>query len=218
MTADLRWDLGYGLHAAFSTAADGDQRDAARRTEWLGRLGAPAPVAVPEQVHGASLAAAGPGWHPGVDGLILDASVPAAVIFGADCPGLILSGPRHVVAAHCGWRGVAGGMVAAAVAAYRAAAGVPPVTAFIGPGISGTLYEVDAPVLEAFPWPGHAVVPGRPGRAWLDLPIAIAELLADEGITSVRLSGVCTASDERLHSYRHQGPGLVQALAVWRTR
>lgn len=217
MTADLRWDLGYGLQAAFSTANDGDQRDADRRTAWLASLGAPQPVAVPEQVHGAVVAVASPGWQRGVDGLVLGPDVPAAVIFGADCPGLVLVGPRQVVVAHCGWRGVAAGMVATAVAAYRNAAGVPPVSAFIGPGISGTLYEVDAPVLAAFAWPGHAVMPGRPGRAWLDLPIAIAELLADEGVSQVRVSGVCTASDHRLHSYRHQGPGLVQALAVWRT-
>jgi len=217
MVSDLQWDLGCGVQAAFSTAADGDQRDPDCRGRWLATLGVPVPVAVPEQVHGSRLCPASPGWHRGVDGLVLDAGVPSAVIFGADCPGLVLLGARHVVVAHCGWRGIAAGMVAEAVAAFRAASGVPPTGAFIGPSITGTWYEVDAPVLQAFAWPEAGVIPGAPGKAWLDLPIVITELLADEGIGTVRVSGVCTAQDPRLHSYRHQGPGLVQGLAVWRT-
>jgi copper oxidase (laccase) domain-containing protein len=88
--------------------------------------------------------------------------------------------------------------------------------AFIGPGISGTQYEVDAPVLTARTWPATAVRPGRTGRAWLDVPEAIAADLVTAGVTQVVRSGICTSSDPRLWSYRQRGAGQVQLLAVWR--
>jgi copper oxidase (laccase) domain-containing protein len=214
MMPDLRWEVA-GVALAFSTAADGDLREPALRNAWLERLGAPSPVAVPEQIHGADLAQARSGWHPRVDGLVVGPTIGTAVVFGADCPGLVVVGPTHLVIAHSGWRGVAAGIVDRACEALRAQ-GDPIHAAFIGPGISGSRYEVDDPVLSAYPWPSVALAPSRENHAFLDLPSAIAETLRKQGITAIHQANTCTASDSRLHSYRHQGKGLVQALAAWR--
>lgn len=212
---DLAWDLPDGVRAAFSRVADGDQRTESCRSAWLARIGAPGAVAVPKQVHGIRIGEAHPGWHDDVDGLALRGPG-SALVFGADCPGLILAGPDLIVITHCGWRGVAGDLPRLAVARFQQDAGVLPRAAFIGPGISGPAYEVDAAVLTARRWPESALCPGRAGHAYLDLAEAIACDLRSVGVDAVQRSGVCTAAHPDLHSFRHQGPRLVQALVVWR--
>jgi copper oxidase (laccase) domain-containing protein len=107
--------------------------------------------------------------------------------------------------------------VPALVAALARRSRHPPArwTAFIGPGISGARYEVDAPVLTARAWPASALVPGAPGRAWLDLPAAIAHDCAAARVTSLVRCGLCTAGDPRLRSRRRDGAGMVGMLAAW---
>ncbi len=73
-----------------------------------------------------------------------------------------------------------------------------------------------APVLGARTWPAAALRPGRPGHAFLDVPEAVASDALACGVGTVTRSGVCTASDARLWSYRRRGAGQVQALVAWR--
>lgn len=212
---DLRWNLGRGCHAAFSTAADGDQRDPVLRAAWLERIGVTQPLAHPHQVHGVEIREAAPGLCPKGDALAVAGPGLAALVYGADCPGLVLVGERAFIVAHCGWRGVAGDLPRRALRHLRERDSGP-LVALVGPGISGSCYEVDEPVLSARPWPAEALMPSRPGHAFLDLRRTIASDLAGLGLTDIHLSPLCTAGDSRLHSFRHQGPGLVQALVVWR--
>ncbi|MCK6490525.1 MAG: polyphenol oxidase family protein [Planctomycetes bacterium] len=213
----MRWRAA-GVELAFSTAADGDQRDEALRAAWLGRAGCPPGCLVPVQVHGIRIAdpAAGDPLD-GADGLVAPRPGPPLGVFGADCPGLALIAPDALGLAHCGWRGTAAGIVPALVAALARRSRHSPAqwTAFIGPGISGARYEVDAPVLTARAWPAPALAPGAPGRAWLDLPAAIAHDCSAAGLTRIERCGVCTAGDPRLRSRRRDGAGMVGMLAAW---
>jgi copper oxidase (laccase) domain-containing protein len=214
----LRWTLGHGVRLAFSEAADGDLRQGQAREAWLRRIGIARPCAVPLQVHGAEVVPATAGETPRADGLVTRDHLLAVGVFGADCPGLCLAAPDALGVAHCGWRGTAGGIVARLVAAMRATSRQAPSQwrAFIGPGISGPSYEVDAPVLESRRWPPTALSARANGRASLDLAEAIADDLAAAGIGSVLRAGICTRQDPRLHSYRWQGSGPTQLLVAWR--
>jgi copper oxidase (laccase) domain-containing protein len=214
---DLRWRLPLGVHVAFSTRADGDVRDPQRRQAWLGGLGVSGTAVVVRQVHGARVVPAVPGPAADADGLTTARPGPPLVVFGADCPGVCLAAPDALGMAHCGWRGVAGGMVAALVESLAARSRHPRSAwqAFVGPGVHPDDYEVDGPVLTARAWPGSALRPARPDRARLDLPAAIAADLAACGVAVVTCATQSTSRDGRLWSYRTHGEGLVQGLAAW---
>lgn len=220
MSASLRWTLAPGLQAAFSTAADGDLHDEVPRRRWLAAMGVPHPCAVAQQVHGAEVVTVtGPAdQSPIADGLVTTVPHLALGVFGADCPGLALMAPDALGAAHCGWRGTAAGMVDRLAESLARVSRHPPGRwhAFIGPGIAGPSYEVDAPVLDARTWPTTALIPRADGRAFLDLPTVLAADCHRAGITAVTCCGVDTASDARLHSYRRAGKGPIQMLVVWR--
>ena len=64
------------------------------------------------------------------------------LVMVADCLPVAMTGRRGVAMAHCGWRGLAGGIVNEAAAAIDATA------AAIGPGIGPCCYEVGEEVLD----------------------------------------------------------------------
>jgi YfiH family protein len=221
--------LPYGIEVAYSTAADGDQREPGLRTAFAHSLWAadsepPRRLVVPRQVHGIEVITVGseavpPPLLAQADGAVSGEPGVAVGAYGADCPGVVLATPDAVGIAHCGWRGTAGGMVDRLVTALADCSATPRSAwrALIGPGISGAQYEVDAPVLTARVWPPAALTPAaQPGRAHLDLAVALEADLQAAGITAVIRTGVCTATDPRLHSFRRRGPGLVQMLVAWR--
>lgn len=216
-SADLRWRLPLGVDLAFSTRVDGDMRDPQHRQAWLTELGVTAPAVVTRQMHGIRVVSAASGPAAEADGLTTLRPGPPLVVFGADCPGLCLVAPDALGLAHCGWRGVAGGMVGSLVAALAARSRHPPAQwqGVIGPAVHPEDYEVDGPVLEARMWPAAALGPARPGRAHLDLPAAITADLAALGCRAVTQATVSTSRDARLWSYRKHGAGLVQGLAAW---
>ena len=112
-------------------------------------------IAIGRQVHGAELQVhAGPQVpspfaEPGspiaeVDGHVIAEPDLAALVFVADCLPVALAGPGGVAMLHCGWRGLAAGIVA------RGAEAVAATDAAIGPGIGACCYEVGEEVLGAF--------------------------------------------------------------------
>jgi copper oxidase (laccase) domain-containing protein len=215
----LRWLLAGDVDVLFSCRVDGDMRTPEARQRFMQRSGLSERCAVLQQVHGSVIVEASitPGGSA-ADGQVSSDGGLAVGVFGADCPGLVLRSPDAIGIAHCGWRGTASGIVAKLVAALQARSAHPVASwsALIGPGISGPRYEVDAPVLAARTWPTAALRPGRPGHAHLDLATAIAADCRACGLSDVRAVGICTADDPRLHSYRHDGPGLVQLLVAQR--
>jgi polyphenol oxidase len=172
------------------------------------------------QVHGARVrrAAEPPGAaRPAVeeDGQATALADAAALVFVADCLPVLLAAEGAVAALHCGWRGLAGGIVAEGVAALRELGADGPITAAVGPGARGCCYEVGEDVHAHF-----AGVPGsRAGERKLDLPAIARHELTSAGVATIHDTGLCTmcAGDELFFSHRRDG-GVTgrQAGVVWR--
>ena len=147
----------------------------------------------------------------------------ALTVQTADCVPVLLAGGDELAAVHAGWRGIAAGIVPAAV--ERLASMPAALTAWIGPAIGVCCYEVGEDVAEkvlaALP-EGAATSVVRRGaapRPHLDLRAAVAGQLATAGVDDVRRLGGCTRCDaEHLWSYRRDGLSAGRNLAVvWRT-
>ena len=130
------------------------------------------------------------------------------LVMVADCLPVALVGPGGVAMAHCGWRGLAGGIVAAAAGEVQAEA------AAIGPGVGPCCYEVGEEVLTAFE-DLDGVARGR----MLDLTAVATALLERAGVTAVEASGLCTSCDSELfYSHRRDGERTGrQAVLAWLT-
>ena len=162
------------------------------------------------QVHGARLIdhrIESPEGVVEADGHVVSGPGQVPLVFVADCLPVALAGPGGVAMVHAGWRGLAGGILAAgaeAVAATRAA---------IGPGIGPCCYEVGEEVLSAFSGLGEGVARDR----MLDLPEAARRLLAAAGMEEVESAGVCTSCEEELFFSHRRDEGRTgrQAGVAW---
>lgn len=215
-----------GARAAFSTRVGGvsgapfdtlnlgiltdDERSAV--LENRGRLAAalglpPERVVIGRQVHGAVIATHRGPQRPApyadpqdelieVDGHATSEPGVAPLVFVADCLPVALSGPAGVAILHCGWRGMAAGLIARGAAAVGAEA------AAVGPGIGPCCYEVGAEVLGAFGDLGEGIADGR----MLDLAEVARRLLAAAGVSRVEVSGHCTScAPDLFFSHRRDG-------------
>ncbi|MEF7617368.1 peptidoglycan editing factor PgeF [Aquincola sp. MAHUQ-54] len=151
----------------------------------------------------------------------------ACTVQVADCLPVLFAAPagRAVAAAHAGWRGLAGGVLDAALEALCAAAGCAPaeVQAWLGPCIGPRQFEVGAEVVAAFAahGPDARFVPrarADGSAAWLaDLPGLARDRLAGLGVATVSGGTWCTVEDRsRFFSYRRDGVTGRLAAAVWR--
>ena len=125
----------------------------------------------------------------------------------ADCLPVMLAGDDGVAALHCGWRGLAAGIVDRGVGEVRARA------AAIGPGIGPCCYEVGDEVLAEFEHLGDGIADGNR----LNL-VAIAKLLLERaGVTEIEASDLCTSCEAELfYSHRRDGNRSGrQAGAIW---
>jgi len=142
----------------------------------------------------------------------------AALVFVADCLPVLLAADGAVAALHCGWRGLAGGIVAEGVRALRDLGAGGPVSAVVGAGARGCCYQVGEDVLEHF----EDVPTARKGSGTLlalDLPTVAAARLAEAGVAEVHDVGLCTMCRNDLF-FSHRADGGVtgrQAGVVWRS-
>jgi len=176
----------------------------------------------PRQVHGIAVVTgqqcAGQDPPPEADAVISEEIGVRIAVVTADCLPILLAGDRGrvVAAVHAGWRGLAGGVISACLAALRERLGKSErVAAVIGPHIGKCCYEVDEPLLGALEERFSETLPralrqSRPGHARLDLGLLAREALRAEGVENDRIGfveGACTACDaERFYSYRRDGP------------
>jgi YfiH family protein len=188
----------------------GDERAAVRenRRRLAAALGLEAGrVLMGLQVHGAELhghddaqdpspyaepgspLAEGDGHHTGQSGL-------APLVLVADCLPVALAGPGGVAMLHCGWRGLAEGIVSKGVEAIDAQA------AAIGPGVGRCCYEVGPEVLARFAALGDGIAAGRR----LDLAEVARRQLRAAGVEQVESAGLCTSCEPQLfYSHRRDG-------------
>jgi YfiH family protein len=150
----------------------------------------------------------------------------------ADCLPVLLAAQdgRGVAAAHAGWRGLAGGVLDATVAALCAGTGCAPrqLVAWLGPCIGPQAFEVGADVLKAFIAPGGPAdglrFVSRPradgSPRWLaNLPQLARDRLAAAGVSAVAGADACTVHDaSRFFSFRRDGVTGRMVAAVWRRR
>lgn len=194
----------------------------ANRSRLLAALGHPAePLATAGQVHGTRVVeAVASGHHPECDALVTTVPGLALAVTTADCMSLLYTAPGGVAAAHAGWRGMADGMPAIALAALCARTATRPehVTVHLGPCIRGCCYEVGREVAARFPAEALRDVEGS---TRLDLPTAAKRLLLDAGVPahSVHDTGACTACEPHWYfSHRRDAgrTGRMWGVAVLR--
>lgn len=144
-----------------------------------------------------------------VDALITDERECGLTMNYADCAALFLYDPVHeaIGLGHAGWKGAVKDLPGSMVQAMRQAYGSNPseLAAGIGPCIGPCCYQVGERVISvvhgAFDDPGSLLVtaPGGSssaaahGRPHFDLPEANRRRLADAGVRTIEMSGLCTA-------------------------
>jgi hypothetical protein len=215
-----------GWTAAFSGRDDGDLRVSRRSAEAeplavvqsrvLAELGVEG-LAVARQVHGSEIATVAEplsGYRVGVaegDGVLSTVPGVAAAVHVADCLPVAVGGEGAVAVLHCGWRGLAGGIIAAGVGALREAGAQGELQAAIGPGAGGCCYETGEEVREVFARYGAS-----DGRL-LDLKAIAATQLHEAGVGQIVSSARCTICDVRYFSHRREGSATGrQAGFAWR--
>jgi len=160
-----------------------------------------------KQVHGSELAfhSEPTATRPEVDGHVLRAPGPIGMVVTADCIPVAVAGPGGIAILHCGWRGLAAGIVA------RGAEAVDATHAAVGPGIGPCCYEVGDEVLKAFGALGDGLAEGR----MLNLPEVARRLLEQAGVESIESEDICPRCEPELFfSHRRDGgPGRQGALA-----
>jgi purine-nucleoside/S-methyl-5'-thioadenosine phosphorylase / adenosine deaminase len=139
------------------------------------------------------------------------------LVLVADCLPLVMTAPGAVAAIHCGWRGVAAGIVPLAVERLCEVSGATPshVTAALGPGIGVCCYEVGEEVITAFR--KRAVDVAMKG-SHLDISEAIRLELQRAGVDASAFADVsiCTSCNPDLFfSHRRDGPTGRQAGIAW---
>jgi YfiH family protein len=159
------------------------------------------------------------------DGCVTTEPHIACTVQVADCLPVLFAAPgaRAVGAAHAGWRGLAGGVLEATLAAVCEAAGCAPaeVHAWLGPCIGSDNFEVGSDVLKAFDAepgnPGGFFKPAmRAGKWFGDLPGLARRRLHAAGVRQMGGGRWCTVADaSRFFSFRRDGVTGRMAAAVW---
>jgi YfiH family protein len=151
---------------------------------------------------------------PEADGQATPLRGVAPMVMTADCLPIALAGEGAVAMLHAGWRGLAGGIVAAGVRALRELGVAGRIEAAIGPGAGRCCYEVGEEVHAEFAHLGPHVRHGRN----LDLKAIARDELETAGVSAVHDAQLCTiCSDETLFFSHRRDRGVTgrQAGLAW---
>ena len=204
MSTGLYAGLNMGIGSSDDPAAVRENRSKAARY-----LGLPdRDITTPWQVHSAEAVIVTEPFaaeRPRADGIVTKTPGLAIGVVTADCgPILFADGRAGVIgAAHAGWRGAAGGVIEATIAAMeRCGAHRDDIVAVLGPTITQVNYEVgtdmrDA-VLKETPDAGRFFAPGiADDKTQFDLPGFILARFAAAGVAG-SFVGRCTYGEEDL--------------------
>jgi YfiH family protein len=213
-------------HVLFTARADGnlstlaglDAEHGAQRRERLARELALRRLCAGPQVHGTDVDVISSGEPRGArplerpaDARITALSEVGAMVLAADCMPIALIAGHSVGAVHAGWRGLAAGVLEAALARCRELDGLPVSRAVIGPSAGPCCYEVGPDVFASFGLPGAAA-------RTIDLRAIAVERLEGAGVGEVEVIDRCTICDERYFSHRREGAlAGRQAVILWRS-
>ncbi|MBE0488264.1 MAG: peptidoglycan editing factor PgeF [Halomonas sp.] len=174
------------------------------------------------QVHGARVQQRFDPTSPEADAAVAFNRDYACVVLTADCLPVFFSDYRgtRVAVAHAGWRGLAGGVLEATVAAL----GVPPEEqlAWLGPAISNAQFEVGPEVYHAFVGVHPEAIeafdpsPYRLGHYMADLYRLARLRLERLGVSHISGGHFCTACEPRFYSHRRDdGRTGRMASVIW---
>jgi len=207
-----------GIYASLNVGfgSDDESENVRRNRERaLAALGGAAALNTVYQIHGREVAMAGSAWEPTAapkaDAMVTDRPGLAIGILTADCAPVLFADPanRVIGAAHAGWRGAVGGVLAATVDAMeRLGADRRSIRAAVGPTIAQASYEVGpefpAPFVDEDPENKRFFRPSaRAGHHMFDLMGYVASRLAALDIALAETLDRDTCAEEDLFfSYR----------------
>ena len=208
-----------GLNVGFGS---GDAREAVETNRRLAvdAVARGADLATVYQVHSAEAvtvdAAFAEDARPHADAMVTSRPGLVLGILTADCTPVLFADAKAGVigAAHAGWKGALGGVLAATVDKMETlGADRANIFAAVGPTIARRSYEVDDGFLRHFaaaaPDNERFFSEGRPGHHWFDLEAYVLSRLADAGVRQVEALGLDTYSNrDRFYSFRratHRG-------------
>jgi len=210
--------LNLGLHVG-----DDPETVRANRRRLVTVAGLPSEPVWLEQVHGTDVVQLCPGdvgrrTPQRADAAWTSDADVVCCVMTADCLPVLLcdaTGSR-VAVAHAGWRGLAGGVIAATVDAM----GGGELVAWLGPAISQPAYEVGAEVRAACvardPEAVEAFEANAAGRWQADLYQLARLELRRAGVVSIHGGDFCTRSDaSRFFSHRREAPCGRMATLIW---
>ncbi|RQW63086.1 peptidoglycan editing factor PgeF [Vibrio viridaestus] len=155
------------------------------------------------------------------DGIFTTTPGIVCAVMTADCLPVLLSNKQgtEVAAVHAGWRGLADGILGNAVSYFS---NPEDVTAWIGPAISQTYFEVGDEVVQQFVETDSNLISafepkaGTPGKWMCNLPLIAKMKFVGLEVYDVELSGLCTFKDEtKFYSYRRDGVTGRQGSFIW---
>ena len=171
-----------------------------------------------EQVHGTRVVDAG-GPREQCDALVTDRADVVLMVRVADCVPVLLADPDAGVigAAHAGRNGMADGVVTACVERMHAL-GAGTITAWVGPHVCGSCYEVPAELRDEVaalePAAASTTSWGTPA---LDVGAGVTAPLQRAGV-SVQDVSRCTLESPDLYSYRRDGERAGRLAGLIRRR
>ncbi len=201
----------------------GDDAGAVARNRAQLRQLLPADPCWLKQVHGHAVCRADdPASSRAADAAVARQPRVVCAVLTADClPVLLCDRAGGVVAAaHAGWRGLAGGVLEATVAAMGVSPGE--LLAWLGAAIGPQAFQVGTEVREAFvadlPACAEAFTPdAAPGKWRADIYQLARLRLARAGVADIFGGGLCTVTDAaRFYSYRRDGATGRMASCIWR--
>lgn len=180
------------------------------------------PLVTMTQVHGSTVAVVDevPAEPPEADALVTRAAGIALAVLVADCTPVLLwdRRARVVAAVHAGRRGLASGVLPAAIDAMSALTARPErMYAVVGPSICPEHYEVPADmrddVARAAPAASAVTSSGSPA---LDIRAGLLAQLHDAGLRQWMVMPHCTVETADYYSYRRDATTGRFAGLVWR--
>ena len=211
--------------AAFNPATHvGDNADhvALCRRLLHKEIGDDRPLLWLNQTHGARVQQAYQGDTPEADAAVANSNDYACVVLTADCLPVLFCNRQgtQVGVAHAGWRGLAGGVLEATVAAMNCDADE--LMVWLGPAISNAQFEVGPEVYGAFvavhPDTADAFdhSPYRLGHYMADLYRLARFRLEALGIHHISGGHFCTACESRFYSHRRDNGNTGRmASVIW---
>jgi polyphenol oxidase len=157
---------------------------------------------------------------PAADASVAHGPGRVCVVMMADCLPVVFTdrAGTHIGVSHAGWRGLAGGVLEATIAALQ----VPPsdILAWLGPAIAQPAFEVGAEVRDAFLGRSskHAAAfePNAAGRYQADLYALARTTLNEAGVGSVHGGGWCTYRErDQFFSFRREPTTGRMATLAW---